>query len=404
MKSVPNASVPGADSRGGQTPYRRALCLGVGSVLVAGLSVRLGYELHRLLFEPGGPIDLLMLRGMIREWLAGIPFYEDRGGIHPPAVFLLLWPLYGWGSGLVTRWAYALATAVVIAVFGRRLLNEARPASAWERLLLSLLVVGSYPAAITIGNGQITIFLLAAAIGGVFVCLGRPSGAARDALLTALFLVSLIKPTLTLPFFWVIAFSKGWLRPAALALAAYVAITGISIALHGTTLDGLLSMLRSWYGRAEYGMSMTGYGSIHDWLGELGLEAWVLPASGVAFVLHGLWASRHRGGDLWVLIGVAAIVARIWAYHRVYDDLLLILPLIALYRLGRGARPEPAAWALFFLGAAALAAPVSPILAHASWALVALWLVQLGYLMHRAGRGTASASEPSTGRAPSIAA
>src|SRR3546814_1321292 len=82
-----------------------------------------------------------------------------------------------------------------------------------------------------------------------------------------------------------------------------------------------------------------GYGNLHFWLGQLGLRDWIFPASGLAFALHGLWAWRHREADLWVRIGVAAIVARLWAYHRVYEDLLLVLPLIALYRLARPEEP-----------------------------------------------------------------
>ena len=359
-----------------------------------GLSVRLAYELNRLLFEAGGPIDLLVLRRMIREWFAGFPVYEERKGIHPPAVFVLLWPLYGWGSETLTRWLYALLTAIVAMGFGRLLLREAHAGSTRDRALLAILLIGCYPAAITIGNGQLTLFLLFAAIGGVFVCLGRAPGAGRDALLTSLFVAALIKPTLTLPFFWVIAFSKGWLRPAVAAIAIHVVVTGISIALHGATLDGVLSMFRVWYGRAEYGMAQTGYGSIHGWLGSRGLDAWILPASGLVFALHGLWSSRHREADLWVLLGVAAIVTRIWAYHRVYDDLLLIVPLLALYRLGRGESRDGVAWALFLVGAAALVAPVTPILTHASWALVGVWLLQLAYLLWRAGPVAVRATEP----------
>lgn len=392
------------DPLGGQPSYRRAFFLGVGLVLAAALSLRLAYELNRLLFEPDGPIDLLVLRRMIRGWFAGAPFYVDRGGIHPPGVFVLLWPLYGWGSDTLTRWVYALVTAIVVAGFGRLLLREARPASGWERAVLSILVVGSYPSAITIGNGQLTFFLLFAALAAVFACLRRAPDVSRDALLTGLFLVTLIKPNLTMPFLWVIAFSKGWRRPAVLALSAYVAATGMALALHGATLDVLASMLRSWYARTEHGLAETGYGNIHGWLGDLGLSPWIFPASGLVFVLHGLWASRHREADLWVLLGVAAIVARIWAYHRVYDDLLLIVPLIALYRLARGAAPDRAAWALFLAGAAALVAPVTPILAHASWALVAVWLFQLGYLMHRARHPLAAAGHQATQPARSIVA
>lgn len=397
MKSVLKASLSGSDPRGGQAPYGRVLFLAAILLLAAVLSVRLAFEVHRLLLAPDVPIDVANLRRMIREWFGGIPFYEDRGGIHPPAVFVLLWPLYGWGPPAVTRWLFALTAAIVGAAFGRFLLRESRPASARDCVLLSVLLLGGYPTAITIGNGQLTIFILGAAVAAVFVCLRRNAGAGRDALLTGLFLVALIKPTLTVPFFWVIAFSRGWLRPAILALTAYVAVTWISIVLHGMPLGGVLEMLRSWYARAEFGMAQTGYGNIHDWLGDRDLDVWVLPASGLVFALHGLWASRHREADLWVLLGVAAIVARVWAYHRVYDDLLLIVPLVALYRLGRGASDDRAAWALFLVAAASLAAPVTPILAHASWALVTVWLLQLTFLMHRARRAPRAAGGRATG-------
>ena len=83
---------------------------------------------------------------------------------------------------------------IVVAVFARLLLREARPASTIDGALLWVLVLGAYPTAITIGNAQITIFVLCAAIAGVFASLRRAPGAARDALLAALFLVCLIKP------------------------------------------------------------------------------------------------------------------------------------------------------------------------------------------------------------------
>ena len=48
--------------------------------------MRLALEVRRLLFEPDGPIDLLMLHNLIGQWFDGVPFYEDRGGLHPPGV------------------------------------------------------------------------------------------------------------------------------------------------------------------------------------------------------------------------------------------------------------------------------------------------------------------------------
>ena len=36
----------------------------------------------------------------------------------------------------------------------------------------------------------------------------------------------------------------------------------------------------------------------------------------------GAWVYRFRRVDVWLLIGVSAVIARLWTYHRTYDDLL----------------------------------------------------------------------------------
>jgi hypothetical protein len=350
-----------------------------------GLAARLGLEIRRLLFEPGGPIDLLLYRRLIQSWFAGVPIYDSAEAVHPPALFLLLWPVYGALSASGTRWLYAATTLPVLAVFVAILLREAGSAGLRDRALLGALIVGCYPVAITIGIGQITLFILLAALAGTLLVLHEPPGAARDALATGLFLIALIKPNLAVPFFWVIAFRPGSARPVVLAVIAYFAATAASIALHGTGIDAVRALIVQWYARGEGGFTTTGYGNLHAWLGDLELDAWLLPASGLVFALHGVWSWRHREADAWTQIGVAAIVARLWAYHRLYDDLLLILPLIALYRLARSDLPARGAGALFAIGCLALLAPITPVVEHASWVLVALWFLQLGYLAWRAG-------------------
>jgi hypothetical protein len=47
----------------------------------------------------------------------------------------------------------------------------------------------------------------------------------------------------------------------------------------------------------------------------------------------GWWVFRHRTADTWVLLGVCAIVAHFWMPHRLYDDVLILMPMIALLRL-----------------------------------------------------------------------
>jgi hypothetical protein len=254
--------------------------------------------------------------------------------------------------------------------------------------MVALLVVACYPAAITIGNGQITFYVLLAAVAGVLLVLREPPGADRDSLATVLFLFALVKPNLTLPFFWVIAFKRGWVRPAVVAVVAYLAATAVSIALHGSGLDVLPELWARWFERGGRSSAYTGYGNIHVWLGALGMRDLMFPASGLVFVLHGVWSWRHRRADTWVLIGIAAIVARLWAYHRIYDDLLMIFPLIALYRLARSDDPVTGARPLFGLAAVSLATPITMLVEHASWVLVAVWLAQLVFLIECARRST----------------
>lgn len=51
----------------------------------------------------------------------------------------------------------------------------------------------------------------------------------------------------------------------------------------------------------------------------------------------GVWAHRHRSIDLWVLLGVTALVARQATYHRSYDDVLIVLVDVAPFRIARRA-------------------------------------------------------------------
>jgi len=68
-------------------------------------------------------------------------------------------------------------------------------------------------------------------------------------------------------------------------------------------------------------------------LATLGLKAWIIPVTLFILALQGLWTFRYRNGDIWLLLGVSAIVARFWAYHRWFDDLLILLPMVALFRI-----------------------------------------------------------------------
>ena len=82
-----------------------------------------------------------------------------------------------------------------------------------------------------------------------------------------------------------------------------------------------------------------GYADLHSLLASTGLAHWSLPASSVVLTPLGLWVYRHRHKDVWLLLGVTAFVARFWTYHGWYDDLIILLPMVALFRI---AKQEPA--------------------------------------------------------------
>jgi hypothetical protein len=157
-----------------QESYRTPLLVAIGAILGAGLAARLGIEIYRLLFEPHGPVDLLLYHRLIQSWFAGVPIYDSPEAVHPPALFLLLWPIYGWPSAEATRWLYALTTIPVLGAFVGILLREARAPGPWDRALLGALIVGCYPTAITIGIGQITLYVLLATLAGTLLVLREP--------------------------------------------------------------------------------------------------------------------------------------------------------------------------------------------------------------------------------------
>jgi hypothetical protein len=88
-------------------------------------------------------------------------------------------------------------------------------------------------------------------------------------------------------------------------------------------------------GGVIHGTRSGGYGNLHSGLVALGLRAWNLPASLLVLAALGVWTYSHRHVDRWLLLGTAALVARLWTYHRVYDDLLVLLPMVALFRIAK---------------------------------------------------------------------
>jgi hypothetical protein len=178
------------------------------------------------------------------------------------------------------------------------------------------------------------------------------------------------------------------------AAFGYIALTCFALWFqHGdfTILFG------DWAARSSAVAIKSGQGNVstlHIWFGSLGLEEWILPTSLLVLMILGLWIYLHRRVDLWLLMGVTAYVARFWTYHRWYDDLLILLPMIALFRLAKHHPSRPGAdvvaGALLAVTILAMLAPGGLFLFPPPWnmryvaAQIIIWILGLIFLVAQA--------------------
>ena len=191
-----------------------------------------------------------------------------------------------------------------------------------------------YATGATIGNGQLLVHILPVLVAGLLLLKNKDQCWSNDLLAAALVLIALVKPTVSAPFFWLVLFVPGRLRPAIIVSIGYIALSFWAALFQK---KGLVTLLFKWYGRAavgvEWGTARGGFANEHSWLDAVSLEGWQTPASLLSLGILGCWIYRYRRADIWILLGVTALVARFWTYHMWYDDLLILLPRIALFRI-----------------------------------------------------------------------
>lgn len=385
----------------------RLLRLGV-VVMGSAATVWLAYQFWRLLSAappiwPGsveGAIDLEMLQAWGQRWFRGIDAYLSAGAApypastYPPASYVLLWPLTGWLGFGAARLLWAATTVAALVWLIRILLRESGAETALERAFVALMPLSIYPTGATIGNGQLMVHLLPLLIVAA-LRLQRPArGWRRDLAVALLFLGALAKPTVAAPFFWIVLFGPAGLAPALLSAAGYLLLTLFAGLFQSASLEVLLA---EWAARAldvsaRASLSLS-HSNLHGWLTSQELEQWNLAASLGVLAALGLWVARYRGGDLWLRLGVTALVTRFLSYHGWYDDLLILLPMVALFRTAKGRatgmRPSAAAGLLLALLLVMMLAPGGQYLLPQPWAGVwmavqaSVWAVVLGYLVWR---------------------
>jgi len=358
--------------------------------------LRLGNEFSRLLWEPGrtGAIDLKLRHDEVRRWFAGRPVYSElKSAIHPPATYVILWPLLGWLEVTPARWLWAATTVGVLPWLAYLVVRESGAKMLVERIFMSLLPFSMYATSATVGNGQLIVHLLPMLVAGILLLQRDRRGWGKDLLAAALILMTLVKPSVSVPFFWIVLFVPGTLRPALLVVLGYVGLTVFAASFQES---GPFTLLLAWLRVSSREAVRGGYANLHIWLAAIGLEQWILPASFLALMALGVWTYRHRHGDLWLLVGVAALVARLWTYHRLYDDLLILLPMVALFRLAKRGPSvgggDMMAGALLAMSWVAALAPARLLVSPPPWDLLfrtgqtTVWLLVLIFLLDRARR------------------
>ena len=391
--------------------------------LMAGIAaIWIGYESWRLLFQftPAGNVALLGAVGAVdlslrhlevNAWFAGEPIYRTLGNaVYPPASYLLLWPFVGWLSFPAARILWATLTVFTLIPLVRRFARAGGATSRAERRALTLLPLATYPVGATIGNGQLGIVVMLCLFVALPLLTDRERSWSRDLCIAGLFLLALVKPTLAVPFFWIVLFVPGGLRPAALIGLGYA---GLTVLASLAQKHGPVALFAGWFRRGVHGSGWGaehGEGSIravkgtlritsinlHSVLGYLDRSEWITVASVSVLLLLGLWVWLHRRSSIWLLMGVVALVTRLYIYHGWYDDVLLLLPLIALFREARNRceGPTRTAVVLFIAMVAFLLAPGGGYLLPYPWnnayliAQAALWLVILVFLARATRRRT----------------
>jgi hypothetical protein len=318
------------------------------SLMAAAAAVWLPYQFYRLLWQPQGigdykvwpgAIDFKTFYQYVETWFSGTPLYGTiANASYPPASHVLLWPLMGWLPPDKALWFFTATMISALACIVRLSVRICGATFHLERHLLALIPLSMYATGAVIGNGQITIHVLTAILGTLYVMDRKLVGLQNDIAVAALFLFALVKPSIAIPFFWIVLFASPNMRPALMVVCGYGCLTLFAALFQNRDP---MSLVHAWLGGAQTASDRSSdmgisFNNLHQWSTGLGLREWYPVAAIVFLLLLGCWAFRYRKNDIWELAGVTAFVSRLWTFHGWYDDLLILLPILSLIRIAKG--------------------------------------------------------------------
>ena len=301
--------------------------------------IRLSYEFWRLWLDPGplGAVDLMGRFTETNRWFSGQPIYGiEQTSPYPPATYFFLWPFLGWLNFMHARWLWALTSVLALACLVGLFLEESRAQSRLEKAFILLIPLATYGAGICIGNGQLIVHILPCLLASLLL-LEKAQGRWQDDLLTSsLFIAALVKPSVTAPFFWILLFRPGRTRPAKLFVCGYIGITLLSGSFQESDI---VAFLQDWLASSReilmHDAILWSHGNLHSLLATFGLERWTPVSSLIVLTALGLWMYFNKKTDIWLLIGITASVSKFYTYHGWYDDAILALPMVCLFRMSK---------------------------------------------------------------------
>ncbi len=323
-----------------------------------GVDVHLRWQEQRYVMQGQNPYDVTYAalgvgrppsdpeRNAVAIPEIGIP---DSGG-YPPWAFLIgylmFWP--SWPETKSYFLALSLAMTATAAAWAYRTVRPfGRGREAGWLGATSVLAISGFSTCIHVGQyGAVVVGLLALSAWAL--------SRGRDTLAGVLIGVALLKPTIAGPFVLILLVTGRWR-----ALAACVGYVALACAfVWWRTSTNPAEMFFQSISVAE-GFVQDSQGLVNVLI-SFGLKpGQVTPVLAVAVGipgLLGLYAIRRR--SIPELYAAAAVIGRLWAYHKSYDNMMLAFLLTALAALVLERRTAWA-WAGFLLAGAVTWAPAS---------------------------------------------
>jgi hypothetical protein len=210
----------------------------------------------------------------------------------------------------------------------------------------------------------------------------------------ALLAFAALKPQSSAPFAFLLLRRGGAPAMAAGALVIGVATLFASLRVARSPLH----LMRQVFGQAANWEG--GDSGLLRLLLEAGMPRGVaIPAlAGTSLLVGGYLMYRYRHTSLALQAAILCVVARLWAYHRRYDDMILLFLLVPL-AAAAWTRANRTGWVLYFAVGLSLWLPFREV-DHGALLIgikVSVWLAGLAWLLHvteRAGSARLGLAEP----------